>query len=193
MDQPIYLPSESGPLRQGELITGLNEGRANPEFQMVGRRQIEVIARPYLVALSQDCDLTQDYVKHTEDPTKERPLECILFGIALPFGEQISRITGSDIRKRIRQNKDERYHVLEATPPEADAKGDGLPSLLLDFRCFVTLPTEHVYWQTEPNRGALRRCRLVSPYLEHLQLRFAHFLARVALPREHIVGADGNA
>lgn len=89
----------------------------------------------------------------------------------------------SAIWRRIEQNKDERYQFLKRITPEQDTLGEGLPELGIDFKRYFTIPTDEVYVRL--SAGVQRRCRLVSPYLEHLSTRFWYFQARVALPAEH--------
>jgi len=93
---------------------------------------------------------------------------------------------GKDIWKRIIQNKDERYQFLQGVPPLLDATKEGLPELGIDFRRYFGIPTDELYEQF--NLRARRRCRLISPYKEHFMNRYAHFIARVALPSDHFRG-----
>ena len=95
----------------------------------------------------------------------------------------IDTIKGSDIKKRIRQNKDERYQYLRVVQPEQDALGEGFPGLLLDFKRYFTLSTGDLYNQVQTT--AKRRAVLSPSYLEHLSTRFFYFQARVALPQDH--------
>ncbi len=53
----------------------------------------------------------------------------------------------------------------------------------IDFKRYFTIAAAEVYAQLKIK--AQRRCRLRSPYLEHLSNRFGHYVSRVALPREH--------
>jgi hypothetical protein len=89
----------------------------------------------------------------------------------------------SGIWKLIRANRDERYQFLQAVAETEDLHGRGLPELSVDFKRYFTIPTEEMYLQLET--GTQRRCRLRSPYVEHLSGRFCAFQARVALPGPH--------
>lgn len=89
----------------------------------------------------------------------------------------------SNIWQRIRQNKDERYQFLEKVLSKDDLLGEGLPELGIDFKRYFTIPTDEVYFRLKTD--AKRRCRLVSPYLEHLSSRFYYFQNRIALPADH--------
>ena len=89
----------------------------------------------------------------------------------------------SDLWRRVKKNKDERFQYLEECPSDRDAARDGVPPLVLDFKGYFTVSTSELYEQLEIK--AKQRCRLTTPYAEHLSLRFACFQARIALPRDH--------
>jgi len=90
----------------------------------------------------------------------------------------------SSIWGRVQRNKDERYQFLQKVKSAHDAVGQGVPELGIDFKRYFTIPTEEVYAQLK--KTSRRRCRLLSPFLEHLSTRFAYYLCRVALPSDHM-------
>ena len=194
---PIYFRSPtSAPLRTGEILSGVIQHRRS--FKSLGLENpvIEEIKHPYSVVVTQDCDLEQDYfarekAKNTEKAEDKRKLENkqipnVLLVQATTVEELIASLPrGGDILKRVIQNKDERYHALEKVPASADAQGNGLPALGIDFKRYFTVPTEELYAQL--SSGTTRRTHLNSPYLEHFARRFADFLSRVGLPKEHQV------
>jgi hypothetical protein len=167
-------------LRQAEILSGVTEYAFDPETG-----EVEAATHPYCVVLSQDCDLLRDFEDRKEE--KPSPLNGVLIFLARPASDLKDMIKGSDIRKRIIQNNDERYHVLEATPLDFDAFGEGVPALVVDFRRFFTMQSKVLYYQCGLESGAKRRCVLSMPYKEHLQSRLAFYLARVALPSPHNV------
>ena len=137
---------------------------------------------PYAIVLSQACDLTQDFSSRQNGKSQ---LPDVLF-CQLPTADALKAgCGGSDIWKRVKQNKDERYHFLEKVPIDSDAAGEGLPEMGIDFKRYFTLPTEEVYRWIELGQTK-RRAVLCSPYLEHLSSRFAYFMSRVGLPRDHV-------
>ena len=87
--------------------------------------------------------------------------------------------------RRVRENKDERFHYLRLVRSEEDALSQGLPYLAVDFKRYFTIPTDEMYAQLQAE--ARRRARLVSPYLEHFCSRFAYFQQRIALADDHHV------
>jgi hypothetical protein len=188
----IYAPTVEGePLRQGEVLTGVIQRRRSFRSLSSETPEMEEIRHPYVIVVTQDCDLEQDHRARTSAESPAIPIEKlmpnILFVQAVTWQELIAGLPkGKDIMKRVMQNKDERYQVIEQIDAPVDAAGEGVPALGVDFRRCFTVPTDEVYVQLSSN--ARRRCRLNSPYLEHFSKRFADFLNRVALPRDHRVG-----
>jgi len=191
-------------LHQGEVIAGLVCLRQS--LNSIGTAEIAVdeITQPFLIVLTQDCDLAQDAEARSiekraaddqaqlNDPDFKRRFENasklkiqnVLFCEAMPTSEMKLIVpSGKDIWKRIIQNKDERYHCLESVPAGQDMAGQGMPSLGCDFKRFLTISTDDVYRRFELNQG--RRTRLLTPYVEHLLHRFCHFQARIPLPENH--------
>ena len=187
---PIYICSQEGALRQGEIITGLVQARLVVETLETERREIEQVIHPYAIITSQDCDLIHDWqVRDTpssqlDSKAAQKLLPSILFTQMTTADALKSQVPGSDIWKRVRQNKDERYQFLESVPKECDALEEGLPELGIDFKRYFTIPTDEVYKRIQGG-SAKRRCRLASPYLEHLSTRFCYYQFRVALPEDH--------
>jgi hypothetical protein len=137
--------------------------------------------------LTQDCDLENDFKTRSKKSESGVSAEGVLPNVLLCEVITVAalRITapGSDVWRKVKANKDERYHVLESAAAWADALKEGLPPLGIDFKRYFTIPTDELYFQI--GSGAKRRCRLISPYREHLSTRFSAFLARVALPLPH--------
>jgi hypothetical protein len=166
---------------------------------------VDEITHPFLIVMTQDCELAQDadardIQKQAEqdamlinDPDFKKKFDNapklrignVLFCEGMPTGDMKSILPpGKDIWKRIIQNKDERYHCLEACPSEQDLAEQSLPSLGCDFKRFFTMPADEVLKRIELSQTA-RRTRLVTPYAEHLLHRFCNFQARIPLPENH--------
>jgi len=188
----IYTPSVAGtPLRQGEILTGIYQYRRSLASLRSQTHEIEEIEHPYAVVMSPDCDLEQDFAERTDSVKKDAQPDKLIPNILLLEAITVDELRattspGKDIWKRIRQNKDERYHVLEDVPVNGDSDGKGLPALGIDFKRYFTVPTDELHEQC--GNTAKRRCYMESPYAEHINRRFAEFLSRVALPREHRIG-----
>ncbi len=182
--QGIYAPSPSdGPLVQGEILSQIEQVIFSlPPLQSPEDREFEVQVHPWVIVMTQDCDLAQDYRKGVGSMTPN-----ILF-CEVSTAEELSKLLkGSDASARwtqIQQNKDPRYHFLQRATPEFDFQQQGLDEFGIDFKRYFTLPSGEVYSQL--TRSAKRHCFLNSPYLEHLAQRFSAFLSRVALDSDHM-------
>ena len=181
VDVDIYRSSVDGALHQGEILSGVVQYA--PEAGADDTVSFVAIQHPFCVVLSQECDLGWDYLARSEDGSQTKFLGNVLLCTAHEEKEirEAKNLTSS-IFKRVKQNKDERFQYLEECPAAFDLDGSGVPPLILDFKGYFTVPTEHLYAQL---RGAGRRCCLNMPYAEHLSSRFAYFQSRLALPRDH--------
>lgn len=189
----IYTSSPAdGGLRQGEIVTGIvqpvvdSRTIASDEGPLVDTK-----AHPYALIVSQDCDLDWDFKARKGEASADKIIPNILFcEVTTAAGLRGRSGINSDIWKRIKDNKDERYHFLQRVEPDEDILGEGLPELGVDFKRFFTVPTEDVYYQLEATLR--RRCRLLSPYLEHFSTRFCYYQFRVALPADHFSEPAGR-
>ena len=187
---PIHeIAAADGPLRQGEILSNV----MLPQAVRVANddpddRAVDLIRREWAVVVSQDCDLDLDYkARFPADGVaiaEDKKLAQVLLLWANTATAARGLIRGSDQWKRIRQNNDVRYHVLQDAEPAVDAAGEGVPALTIDFKQYFTVATDELYLQLQRGESR-RRCRLSSPYLEHLSTRFAYYLARVAIPIDH--------
>lgn len=186
-----YTPSVDGALRQGEILTNLKQFKLNIESFRSGKPLAEPITHPFAIIVTQDCDCEQDYKLRKDGVISAAIIPNILFCEVVEAESLRNRDKGStriDINSKVWEqvkiNKNERYHFLEAVPITQDLLGEGLQELALDFKRYFTIPTDEIYYRIEIGE-AKRRCRLVSPYLEHLTSRFNYFQSRIALPEDH--------
>lgn len=168
-------------LRQSEIISDLVQYEVNPDTS-----EAPNVTHDYCIIVMQDCDLYWDFAKRSSGEA------ATLNGVLVYEAETIDQFRpkipkGTDIWKRIRQNTDERYHVLEAIPAEQDLLGKGIPELAIDFKRLFSMPPTEIERQCARRDQAKRRCRLLEPYREHLQTRAAFYLQRVMLPLSHNV------
>ena len=183
--EKLYERSSGGSLRQGEILSDLIQSQLNiTSLELDDGPKIDYKVHPYAVVVAQDCELIQDFTARQRQIASDKLIPNVLFCEAVTAQELRGRDDiKSDIWKRIRQNKDERYQFLESVTAEQDVLGLGLPELGLDFKRYFSVPTEEVYYWLKT--GATRRSRLVTPYVEHLSTRFFNYQSRVALPAEH--------
>jgi hypothetical protein len=141
--------------------------------------------------MSQDCDLDQDYTRRAERRPGTLPnvMLCDAYRaeVLRALIRERDQLGSQDWRRRIAQNQNERFHYLQRTEPSQDLQREGLAALALDFKVYFTLPTDELYARL--SRGIRRRCRLNTPYAEHLAHRFFKFQSRIALPQDHQMDA----
>ena len=176
----IYVAMSPGArFAQGEVVAGLIERVAVRAGEGFG---IHEITHPYAVIVTQDCDLEQDERAH--NASTPSPLQNILLVVAEEAAVAIAGMTAGDIRKRAKQNKEERYHFLSEVPKSADGDSSGIPALVLDFKRVFSCPTTLL--RDAIASGEIRhRTRLETPYAEHLSVRFGFFFQRIGLLVDH--------
>lgn len=186
----IYVASPAeGELRQGEIISNMIQARL--DLTTVGSTpplKVEFVTHQFAIVISQDCDLLFDYQarKGIGEVKADKLLPSILFCEVATADDMCMNdngISGKDQRKQFGKNKLERFHFLQKVEQAKDALGAGLPELGIDFKRYFSIPTDEVYKRL--TLEAKRRCYMNSPYLEHLNNRFSHFLQRIALPEDH--------
>lgn len=171
-------------LCQGEILSGLIRIRLDLAKYGESETSIVEVTHPYALVLSQACDLSQDFRSRCDGKPEQLP-EVLFCQVHTAEELKDSGGLNTGLWSRVKINRDERYHFLEKVPAECDSRGEGLPELGVDFKRYFTLPTAEVYRRLEGGQ-TLRRTALCTPYLEHLSSRFAYFLSRVGLPREHV-------
>jgi hypothetical protein len=161
---------------------------------------ISELCMPYLVVLSQDCDLDRDYksffnYKNLEDknnieklrPIHDKCLPSILLSPAFPaeqvrIGKHLKDLNkfimdnkGKETKspwKSIINNETPRYHFIGG---DTDLQ---VPDLVLDFKRYYTLPIEYLYSCFKEKYLA----SLNELFRECLSDRFASYLSRIGLP-----------
>jgi hypothetical protein len=181
-----YAPSGSAELCQGEILSGLVQTQL--EIESVGVTEGIRVSRkhhPFAIILSQDCDLDLDFKARAGEVKEDKLLPNVLFCEVVTAAElKGSGGMNTSIWGRVQRNKDERYQFLQKVESAYDSAAQGLPEMGIDFKRYFTIPTGEVYAQLE--KTCRRRCRLLSPFLEHLCTRSGHYLCRIALPAEHM-------
>jgi hypothetical protein len=190
--------SQDGRLWQGEILSeisqtklalgSLSATRLGPKpTEEMPEVLVEYDEHPLVIVLSQDCDVEQDYRKRQ---TTGRPF---LWNILLADVFEAERLheklhaeenTNSSEWRKIRENHTPRFQFLNRIAPDQDALAAGLPALAVDFRLCFSIRTDELY---ERLRLGLtrRRCRLQTPYAEHLAQRFHSYQSRIPLAKEH--------
>jgi len=151
---------------------------------------VKQINFPYVVVMTQDCDLEQDFNNRKNSNKNQR--NCLLSILLCPafrsddlkdgdhFKDIEMNCTGlnSSLWRPIRKNQDKRYHFLDKGNFEIPYKGmRAVPDLVVDFKHFHTFPRDEFY--------KLKSHYFVSIdplFREEISDRFTHFLGRIGLP-----------
>lgn len=147
--------------------------------------ETEQIPFPFCVVVTQECDLDKDFNAwdgkyQDDDKCLKSILMCPAFPAeALKSGLHLTNLSlkmnqwGGEPWKKIKQNKDERFHIIDSGDQAA------LQPIIIDFKWQFTFPREYVYSMAD-NKVAT----LAIPYREQLSHRYANFVSRIALPDE---------
>jgi hypothetical protein len=186
IDKP-YEKHDCKRICQGDILIDFQLPIASTKSKNV---KSETLFFPYLIVVSQDCDLDEHFKKLEElKDTKgilklNQFLPNILVLPAFPSelareGQHLKKIfnitkdrIGSDIWGRIIQNNDKRYHFL---PAYQEFK---IPSLLLDFKTYMTVAYEDLSLKVSTYYiGTINEL-----FREKLSRRFCGYLSRIGLP-----------
>ena len=177
----MYVKKDESRVLQGDFI---EDFLYNSSYIVGGSVETNSTTFPYIVVLTQDCDLEWDY-KNREDKDQknnDKYLQSILICPAylaesLHTGKHLEdlqlkmRPWEADLWKHIKRNQNERFHFL------AQSEND-MPDLVLDFKHFYTFPREQLYEAHKKNY----KISLDVPFREDLSQRFANYLSRIGLP-----------
>lgn len=149
-----------------------------------GKAKARDITYPYVVVLTQDCDLELDYnnrVKPKDDQDKylHRILLCPAYlAESLKSGEHLTELglvmqrIGRQKWGDVETNQNQRYHFLYSY------REYQIPDLVIDFKHFFTVARDTLYGQG----GKLYIGSLNELFRESLSQRFAYYLSRIGLP-----------
>lgn len=179
-----YEASVLGPIRQGEIISGLPQVKLDLIGIEAGEYRINLEVHPFVIVTSQDCDLNWDYQAAHGEPSapygSQVPNILCCMAIEADKLRQNSQLNSSKWRRVIKDDE-ERYQIINEVRPEEDAVGSGLPQLGVDFKRYFTVPAEEMYFRLRSGE-AVKRCKMVSPFLEYFIRRFNNYQSRIALP-----------
>ena len=145
---------------------------------------VEIIV-PYLIILTQECDLEQDFKNHINEELNDHDkyLQSILVSPAylaekLRHGIHLEEIGlkmqtfNSKIWPNVKNNQNPRYHYLSA---EEKIK---IPELVIDFKHYYTISRDFFYQNFQKHYiGTLDQL-----FRENLSQRFSYYLSRIGLP-----------
>jgi len=171
-------------LCQGDIL----EDFRYPERVIIVGKKIRVKQRylPYLVILTQDCDLEQDYKsrtvpRKTQDAYLQTILVCPAYqGEKLRNGDHLEDLDlkmeyqNSTKWNDIKDDKNPRYQYL----PEFINEEVQVPELTIDFKHYYCIPRDLIYENLQKHYLA----SINELFRESLSLRFAQFISRIGLP-----------
>ena len=155
-----------------------------------GMIEISKIVFPFVVVLTQDCDLNQDYtVRWSRNDVSNHDKKLIsvivvpLYNVEQVYsGEHLSELemTMAEIKKgktpgkTLRQNQTPRYHYIEFP--------DNIPivSSVIDFKHYFTVNVEYLKKHKKENFI----CQIGQLYREDVSQRFSSYLSRIGLPEK---------
>lgn len=159
-----------------------------PESLIEGSEDLTVVSRiiPYLVVVSQDCDLEHDFNNRSNPDSKnhDKYLQNILYlpafvSESVKEGSHFASFNlkmeswASDPWRKIKSNQNYRFHYL------VQWEQLQIPELIIDFKHYGTISRELLYRQE--NKGKYLGS-IAELFRENLSSRFAYYLSRVALP-----------
>lgn len=139
---------------------------------------------PYIVVMTQDCDLLQDYNnrKDASSQNKDKYLINLLICPAFPSDSLVlwthlewfprRKLTETEVKELPRNDKFKRYHFLNWD------KAQWIPDLIIDFKLFLTLDRDEAYSLLKNNFVS----SIEELFRDSLMQRFANFLSRIPLP-----------
>jgi hypothetical protein len=174
----LYRNNSSGRVFQGDILKDVS-------FSVLSQEGREDITLNYAIVLSQDCDLEWDFEtrknKFRKDDDKFLqnilicplyPYESFILGNKHITDSQRRIFKSSDDKKKLQRNNEfKRFHYL----PEIEHID--LPSLIIDFKHYQTIPRDFLYSLDENRVTSLNEL-----FREDVSQRFANFLSRIGLP-----------
>ena len=180
---------ESGRIRQGDIFPNVpyyeSYTETNGEFELV------VYDFPYVIVLTQDCDLQQNKTAREKAADRSQfiendkhlisvivaPLynsEHLFLGRHLDLLGIVSQAQNSKLKKPITNNQNPRYHYMEFDDSVV------VPNSVVDFKHYFTIS---VGWlETNIER---RVCGIDPLYRELISQRFSNYLSRIGLPNSN--------
>jgi len=155
---------------------------------------------PYIIVLSQDCDLMYGMEGINIDPKSDSlvPMNQYLPNVLLApaFREEDIKkgkhlieqfrveqeSLNSDRMKIIRKNKNPRYHYLQGL------QSAQIPELIIDFKHYITYPIKYTFdFYTKSYLATVNEL-----FREDLSIRFCSYLARIGLPELGTTKTDSS-
>ncbi|MFZ0034863.1 MAG: hypothetical protein WAK60_07740 [Sedimentisphaerales bacterium] len=164
-------------------------------IEKAGVIEISKIVFPFVVVLTQDCDLNQDYTVRWSRKDISNQDKKIISVIVAPLyneehvckGEHLSELgmTMAEIKSKtlgnnLRQNQTPRYHYLKFP------KNVPIVTSVIDFKHYFTVNVEYLKKHKKENFI----CQIGPLYREAVSQRFSNYLSRIGLPKNETSQQD---
>ena len=179
-----------GRIRQGDIIRGVEMVEYAEENN--GIIEVSKILFPYVVVMTQDCDLEQDFGNRQKNnmlAMEEKNHDKFLMSIIVVpmynyehmlLGEHLSELEmkmqkidrNKTPDKILKRNDNPRYHYIEF-PNDA-----GMVPQVIDFKHYCTCNLKYL----NPHKEKNYICSILPLYRESISQRFANYLSRIGLP-----------
>ena len=199
-----YCKSNLGRLSQGDILrdvviyewAGPTSADGSKE-QEGDTDEVRYRLIPYVIVLTQECDLEQDLSNRRNDKrdNDDKFLQSILLApayLATDFkaGTHLEKDLKLRMQKfnstnwpRVTKNHEYRYHRL---PGELNLQ---IPELVIDFKHYCTLPR----FVVDDEYMTQHYLASISPlFRENLSVRFAQYLSRIGLPETSEAAANST-
>lgn len=180
----MYVKLASKRICQGDIFRSIDIIDWNIKDNL-SEYEISKATLPYIIVMSQDCDLEWDFNNRSEpasvkhDKYLQTILVCPAYNAAeFKAGDHLksNRLKmqewNSDDYKRIKQQNHTRFHFLEQNQTLQ------VPQLIVDFKHYYTIPRDALY-----KMYAEHYLSTINPlFRESLSQRFSNYLSRIGLP-----------
>lgn len=170
---------------QGDLLSNLYYKislSSNDDSELT----ITNIKFPYVVVLSQDCDLMQYFSKENRtknDNTFNQYISNVLIAPCyykedFKSGENLSFLNinqashNSEQMKLIKQEREPRYHYIES------CDNLKIPELYIDFKVYYTIPPDNLFLSYDKCYVAT----INALFRERITQRYTNYISRIGLP-----------
>lgn len=170
---------------QGDILRDVNV-IDDYKIDSSGELVFEELTLPYIVVMTQDCDLEHDFNNRTEvSPEKhDKFLRTVLVcpayvAIDLRKGDHLEDLKlkmekfNSDRWSTIKKQNNTRYHYLEQ---EQELQ---VPELVIDFKHYYAIPRDTLFYMYNEHYLAT----INHLFREYLSQRFSNYLSRIGLPK----------
>jgi hypothetical protein len=180
----MYVKHTSKRICQGDILREIDVIDWNIE-DTSGEYKIFNANLPYIIVMTQDCDLEWDFNNRSEPAAKKHDkylhnvLACPAYNAAeFKDGDHLKsnglkmNTWGGDGYKKILQQNNARFHYLERN------QALQVPKLVVDFKHYYTIPRDALYkMYVEHYLATINKL-----FRESLSQRFSSYLSRIGLP-----------